>query len=278
MLDREGYRPNVGIILVNQKNEVFWGKRIREHSWQFPQGGIKYGETPVQAMYRELQEEVGLKPEHVRILGRTRDWLRYNVPDNFIRRDSRGHYKGQKQIWFLLRLVGKDTDVSLRATHHPEFDAWRWHTYWVPLDVVIEFKRDVYHRALKELSDILFRRQGESRFLRHRNGAAAGNRKNAGRAQAGNGKAEQIPPQKKSQPVPAALTELSATAGKPVNGGRPHTKPANKRSLDSGNSASAPRATQGPGQKPGNRHGRAAPGHTESKTQVVRVKALVISR
>ena len=69
MLDREGYRPNVGIILVNQKNEVFWGKRIREHAWQFPQGGIKQGESPVQAMFRELHEEVGLKPDHVRILG-----------------------------------------------------------------------------------------------------------------------------------------------------------------------------------------------------------------
>ena len=89
MLDREGYRPNVGIILVNHKNEVFWGKRIREHAWQFPQGGIKHGESPVQAMYRELHEEVGLLPDHVRILGRTRDWLRYNVPSDFVRRDSR---------------------------------------------------------------------------------------------------------------------------------------------------------------------------------------------
>ncbi len=60
MLDREGFRPNVGIILLNARNEVFWGKRLREHSWQFPQGGIKYGETPVQAMYRELHEETGL--------------------------------------------------------------------------------------------------------------------------------------------------------------------------------------------------------------------------
>ena len=83
MLDREGYRPNVGIILCNAKNEVFWGKRIREHSWQFPQGGIKRGETPEQAMYRELHEEVGLQPEHVRILGRTKGWLRYEVPTHW---------------------------------------------------------------------------------------------------------------------------------------------------------------------------------------------------
>jgi putative (di)nucleoside polyphosphate hydrolase len=151
MLDREGFRPNVGIILLNHKNQVFWGKRVRSHSWQFPQGGIDKGETPEQAMYRELHEEVGLRPEHVKVLGRTKSWLRYEVPNHFIRRDARGRYKGQKQIWFLLRLVGFDSDLNLRATDNPEFDAWRWHTYWVPLDTVIEFKREVYERALNEL-------------------------------------------------------------------------------------------------------------------------------
>jgi putative (di)nucleoside polyphosphate hydrolase len=157
MLDREGYRPNVGIVLVNTRNEVFWGKRIREHSWQFPQGGIKQGETPEQAMYRELQEEVGLRPEHVRILGRTRDWLRYDVPKHWVKREWRNTYRGQKQIWFLLRLIGHDSDVCLRSSQHPEFDAWRWNDYWVPLDAVIEFKRGVYQLALLELSRLLFR-------------------------------------------------------------------------------------------------------------------------
>ncbi|NLR75095.1 MULTISPECIES: RNA pyrophosphohydrolase [Leeia] len=155
MLDRDGYRPNVGIILCNHKNQVFWGKRIREHSWQFPQGGIKHGETPEQAMYRELEEEVGLKACHVQILGRTRDWLRYEVPTHWVRREWRGSYKGQKQIWFLLRLTGRDCDVSLRASTHPEFDAWRWSDYWDPVDSVIEFKRDVYERALNELARFL---------------------------------------------------------------------------------------------------------------------------
>ncbi|MDP2810835.1 MAG: RNA pyrophosphohydrolase [Rhodocyclaceae bacterium] len=163
MLDREGYRPNVGIILANSKNEVFWGKRIREHSWQFPQGGIKKGETPEEAMYRELQEEVGLLADHVRILGRTRDWLRYDVPKHWIRREWRGTYRGQKQIWFLLRMVGRDTDVSLRASGHPEFDAWRWSDYWVPLDAVIEFKRVVYEQALNELAKHLFQHEVSSR-------------------------------------------------------------------------------------------------------------------
>jgi putative (di)nucleoside polyphosphate hydrolase len=159
MLDREGYRPNVGIVLVNARDEVFWGKRIREHSWQFPQGGIKHCETPEQAMYRELYEEVGLRPEHVKILGRTRGWLHYDVPRHWVKREWRNTYRGQKQIWFLLRLVGRDSDVCLRSSAHPEFDAWRWSNYWVPLDTVIEFKRGVYRLALTELSCALFHSQ-----------------------------------------------------------------------------------------------------------------------
>jgi putative (di)nucleoside polyphosphate hydrolase len=166
MLDREGFRPNVGIILLNHRNQVFWGKRLRTHSWQFPQGGIKHGETPEQAMFRELHEEVGLHQHHVRIVARTRDWLRYEVPDHFIRRDARGHYRGQKQIWFLLQLMGHDSDLNLRATDHPEFDAWRWNEYWVPLEVVIEFKRGVYEMALTELARFLPRSGHHNRYLR----------------------------------------------------------------------------------------------------------------
>ncbi|THU02046.1 RNA pyrophosphohydrolase [Lampropedia puyangensis] len=166
MLDREGFRPNVGIILLNHRNQVFWGKRIRTHSWQFPQGGIDRGERPEQAMFRELHEEVGLHPHHVRIIARTRDWLRYEVPDRFIRRDARGHYKGQKQIWYLLQLIGNDWDLNLRATDHPEFDAWRWNDYWVPLDVVVEFKRGVYEMALTELSRFIPRNESRNRYLR----------------------------------------------------------------------------------------------------------------
>lgn len=187
MLDREGYRPNVGIILVNARNEVFWGKRIREHSWQFPQGGIKRGESPEQAMFRELHEEVGLRPEHVRLIGRTREWLRYEVPTHWVRREWRGHYRGQKQIWFLMRLVGRDTDIDLRASGHPEFDAWRWSTFWIPLESVIDFKREVYRLALLELSRMLPQgeRQVDLRVAAPRYLRSGGRRRADGTADAG---------------------------------------------------------------------------------------------
>ena len=100
---------------------------------------------------------MGLRPDHVRILRRTRNWLRYEVPAQWVRREWRGSYRGQKQIWFLLRLVARDSDVSLRASEHPEFDAWRWHEYWIPLETVIEFKREVYAQALNELARYLNR-------------------------------------------------------------------------------------------------------------------------
>ena len=155
MLDKEGYRPNVGIILLNDRNEVFWGKRVRQHAWQFPQGGIKFGESPEQAMYRELYEEIGLAAEHVRILARTRDWLRYEVPEQWIRRELRGNYRGQKQIWYLLRLVGRDTDVCLRRSEKPEFDAWRWASGSEVLDLIVGFKRPAYEEVLAEFKGLI---------------------------------------------------------------------------------------------------------------------------
>jgi putative (di)nucleoside polyphosphate hydrolase len=214
MLDREGFRPNVGIILLNAHNEVFWGKRLREHSWQFPQGGIKYGETPLQAMYRELHEETGLRPEHVKIIGRTRDWLRYEVPDKFIKREVRGHYRGQKQIWFLLRMVGRDCDICLRATDHPEFDAWRWNEYWVPLEAVIEFKRDVYQLALTELSRFLRRpaaRQGNN--VQH---DKDGTRRADAPCQSACTPADELVP----EPIPACADVLITAAGVSVSDSR----------------------------------------------------------
>jgi putative (di)nucleoside polyphosphate hydrolase len=155
VIDSEGYRANVGIILCNKDNCLFWARRLRQDAWQFPQGGIRENETPEQALYRELEEEIGLKPEHVSVLGSTRNWLRYRLPEKFIRYDSKPLCIGQKQRWFLLRFQGEEADVRLDVSDKPEFDQWRWVDYWYPLQEVISFKREVYRLALHELSHIL---------------------------------------------------------------------------------------------------------------------------
>ena len=152
MIDKEGYRPNVAIVILNDNDKVLWAKRVAEDAWQFPQGGINEGESLEEAMYRELMEEVGLGPNHVKILGKTKDWLRYEVPKQWVRRDGASRYKGQKQIWFLLKFVGNDSDVLLTNSDKPEFDSWRWDDFWSPLKQVIDFKREVYKKALNELS------------------------------------------------------------------------------------------------------------------------------
>lgn len=156
MIDSEGYRANVGIILSNPERRVFWGRRAGHLSWQFPQGGIQRSESPQQAMYRELQEETGLLPEHVEILGCTSRWLRYRLPDRFVRRHRRPVCIGQKQIWYLLRLLGSDEDFQLDCSQRPEFDFWRWVDYWYPSGAVVHFKREVYHKALHELAPFVF--------------------------------------------------------------------------------------------------------------------------
>lgn len=150
MIDRDGYRLNVGIILLNHNNQVFWGRRKGEDSWQFPQGGIDT-EEPETAVLRELNEELGLLPEHVQIVARTKDWLYYDVPGVY-NRGSKNFYRGQKQIWFLLKFMGKDHHINVKFHKEQEFDAWRWVDYWMPIDQVVNFKQEVYNKALHELS------------------------------------------------------------------------------------------------------------------------------
>ncbi len=156
MIDSEGYRANVGIILSNSEGLVFWGKRAGQSSWQFPQGGIRATETPEEAMYRELQEETGLRAEHVRIMGRTPRWLRYRIPDRYVRRNCRPVCIGQKQIWYMLALEGNEDAFNLVNCERPEFDGWRWVPYWYPLSAVVYFKREVYDRALTEFAPLVF--------------------------------------------------------------------------------------------------------------------------
>tara|TARA_R110001592_G_scaffold89971_6_gene264690 strand:+ start:8076 stop:8570 length:495 start_codon:yes stop_codon:yes gene_type:complete len=160
VIDSDGFRLNVGIILANQFNEVLWARRIGQNSWQFPQGGIKVTETPDEALYRELHEEVGLQACDVEIVARTKGWLRYRLPKKMIRHNSLPLCVGQKQKWYLLRMHSEDSVVSMNASANPEFDQWQWVSYWYPLGQVVSFKREVYRRAMKELSSDLFKQRG----------------------------------------------------------------------------------------------------------------------
>lgn len=153
MVDENGFRPNVGIIIANRDGDVLLAKRVgMNDAWQFPQGGIKLNESPEQALYRELREEVGLSPEDVKVLACTRDWLHYRLPPRLIRHNVKPLCVGQKQKWFLLELVSDDKKVKLDNSKTPEFDTWAWVSYWYPLNQVVNFKREVYRRAMKELA------------------------------------------------------------------------------------------------------------------------------
>jgi len=156
MIDTDGYRPNVGIILANDEGNVFWARRVGGFdAWQFPQGGIHLNEDPEAALYRELKEEVGLQPNDISIVACTQGWLRYRLPERLVRhRDDGRVCIGQKQKWFFLQMKASDSNVRLdnNSGEAPEFDHWEWVSYWYPVDKVVSFKRDVYRKALKELA------------------------------------------------------------------------------------------------------------------------------
>ncbi|MDZ7803013.1 MAG: RNA pyrophosphohydrolase [Thiohalophilus sp.] len=161
MIDSEGYRANVGIILCNPEGKLFWARRIGQQAWQFPQGGIRRDESPEQALFRELAEEIGLAQNDVELIGATRQWLRYRLPQKLIRYHREPVCIGQKQRWFLLRLLAPESKVSLDASETPEFDCWRWVTPAEPVREVVPFKRQVYRRALAELGPLLKKASGK---------------------------------------------------------------------------------------------------------------------
>jgi putative (di)nucleoside polyphosphate hydrolase len=155
MVDVDGFRPNVGIILADSAGtgRVLWARRVGgQDAWQFPQGGINEGETPEEALYRELHEEVGLRAKDVKIVARTKGWLRYRLPRRMRRFNSTPGFVGQKQKWFLLEMLAEDDAVSMDCGPKPEFDHWSWVSFWYPLTQVVDFKREVYRHALVELA------------------------------------------------------------------------------------------------------------------------------
>lgn len=151
-IDADGFRANVGIVLIRDDRRVFLGGRPGGRGWQFPQGGVAHDEAPEQAVFRELKEEIGLEERDVQIIASTRSWLRYRLPRQYMRKQSTPMCIGQKQRWFLMRFAGDERAFRFDTTDQPEFDSWRWADYWSPVREVIFFKRAVYARALDELA------------------------------------------------------------------------------------------------------------------------------
>jgi len=163
VIDKSGYRCGVGIILINDRRQVFFAKRVGMEAWQFPQGGMKENETPEQTMYRELREEIGLYPEDVEVLANTKRWLRYRLPGRLVRHYAKPLCIGQKQKWYLLKLKNKNAKIDLCVNDDPEFDSWAWVSYWYPLRQVVKFKRHVYIHTLKEFSKIVLSRRQQGK-------------------------------------------------------------------------------------------------------------------
>ncbi len=166
MIDVDGFRPNVGIVICNRLGQVLWARRIRQNSWQFPQGGVDAGESPEDAMYRELYEELGLSRSDVKLMGVTKFWLKYRLPKRLIRWNEEPVCVGQKQKWYLLSLNKEHSEhIEFNRKGHPEFDDWRWVSYWYPVRQVVAFKRDVYRQVLTYFAHIALFGDG---FERHK--------------------------------------------------------------------------------------------------------------
>ena len=161
-IDEEGFRANVGIIIMNAESKLLWARRVNQGGWQFPQGGIRPDEAPVDAMYRELREEVGLERRDVQLVTESRGWCRYTLPERYQRKHCEPLCIGQKQRWFMLRLVSDDTRIRFDLNDEPEFDHWEWVDVSVPAQKVIYFKREVYEQVLSEFQPHLDRAPHQS--------------------------------------------------------------------------------------------------------------------
>ncbi len=149
-LDSRPYRPCVGIMLVNRQNEVFIARRIDApgYQWQMPQGGIDNNESPREAAFREMKEEIGTN--NAEIIGECPEWYSYDLPGKLSRQVWKGQYRGQTQKWFAFRYLGQDSDINL-CTEIPEFSEWRWAGFNDLLSLIVPFKRDVYKNVVSVL-------------------------------------------------------------------------------------------------------------------------------
>ena len=150
------YRPNVGMMIINQKKEIFVGKRIDHPSnfWQMPQGGIDAQEIPSIAALREMDEEVGIKKNKVDLLTESKDWYYYSIPSDLAKTLWKGKYKGQRQKWFLYKFKGTEKDINIH-TEHPEFSDYKWVTKDFLVPNIVPFKKKIYEKLLLEFKDYL---------------------------------------------------------------------------------------------------------------------------
>lgn len=150
------YRPCVGVMLVNERREVFVGQRLDSKiaAWQMPQGGVEKGEDPADAALRELGEETGVPASLVTMVAQSQQWLPYELPYDLVPKLWKGRFRGQKQKWFLMQFHGVDDDINIQ-TEHPEFSEWRWLPTGALVDNIVPFKRDVYVSVLDEFKDHL---------------------------------------------------------------------------------------------------------------------------
>ena len=150
------YRPNVGMMIINQKKEIFVGKRIDHPSnfWQMPQGGIDAQEIPSIAALREMEEEVGIKKNKVDLLTETKDWYYYSIPSDLAKTLWKGKYKGQRQKWYLYKFKGAEKDINIH-TKHPEFSDYKWVKKDFLVPNIVPFKKTIYEKLLLEFKDYL---------------------------------------------------------------------------------------------------------------------------
>ena len=150
------YRPNVGMMILNQKKEIFVGKRIDHPSdfWQMPQGGIDAKEIPAIASLREIEEEVGIQESNLTLLTQSADWYYYSLPKDLAKTLWKGKYKGQRQKWFLYAFTGSEKDINIH-TEHPEFSDWKWVDQEFLVPNIVPFKKEIYSRILEEFKDYL---------------------------------------------------------------------------------------------------------------------------
>jgi putative (di)nucleoside polyphosphate hydrolase len=147
------YRPGVGLAIINSNNLLFIGERIDSPgSWQMPQGGIDENEQPEEAVLREMKEEIGT--DQATILAWSKEWLHYELPNALIPKLWNGKYRGQKQLWFLLRFIGNDSDINIH-TEHPEFSSWKWSDFDSVTDKIVPFKRKIYSKILAEFRPLI---------------------------------------------------------------------------------------------------------------------------